>query len=551
MKNKILRLVGVIIFTFIIIASISACDTLSDTLPDSLPGSANPLSAAEVVEAYYTAQYENRFDDLLQYIDEQSLNIYSQAVESFESWRKRNSDLHFDNDITLEGILVESIGSIGEYEGFRVRVRLNFNGENRTFDEQDTYVIGDNDGYKVIVGNIIGVGEQVSSISRSINDNQIKLTTSYLYRVNGFAVVIEYTNESNVEFRFGWVNPSSVILETDVSTYSENIPLFTSIPPHGSDRVTALFNDAGGEVKQISVTNIVELDARGLPARTGGGDTIVLWDITDAFLAAGSEIPDNDGQEPEPEFDPEQVDLSSLSAVETVELYFTSIYNGFVEFAVGLLDEESLEASGLTKEGAVDAINAHLTENNYALKNMELQSVGSLNGFDGFSVSLTVDSGGFSKALNEGIHRTVRRDDGYKILVNDFISVVEPEPPNLDNNDFNIYASKVVKRLDSYTVTIEIVNNSSRDFAPGWTQGSSVIITTDEGTYSASLFMMNQHINTRFRAHHAYNFTVTIDNVSGNAQNISVDRILRLDNRGFPAGHNTTGTTHVIYERDR
>lgn|GEM_PF-5705171 len=538
----------ILMLTVLILMTTTACNAINELLPTSIKNISS-MSAAEVVEAYFTALYENRFDDALRYVDEQSLALRAEAFESVDDWRKRVVDMHFENDITLENILVESIGDIDGYEGFRVRIRLAVNGEQETFNEPNQYVIKSNDGYKVLAGNIIDVSDMSCTVSWNVNNEKLTIDTSFFYTVNGFAVASDFVNESSVNFQFGWVNTGSIIIETDVSTYSESFPHFTRVPAHGTNKVLVQFEGASGNVKRISITNLIELSGRGLPARTGDpGETVVLWDLEFPSINSESEHESKEDKEPEPEFDPEQIDLSALSAMEVVELFYTCIYKNHVDFAISLLDEESMEATGNTREGMLESIDDYLSQSEYVLEDIELKSVGNLNGFDGFSVAITVISNGILRTIDEGVSRTTQRDDGFKIIVNNTISAIEPEPPNLDNGDLNIFASRVVKSIDSYTVTIEVINNSSSTYKPGWVGGSKVILTTDEGTFSTEMFFMNQHISTQFMVHHTYTYLVTIEGVRGDVQKISVDSIIRLDSRGFPAGHNTTGATYVIFE---
>ena len=292
MKSKSV-LIGTTICIIFAVTGIAACDTISDLFPTSIKS----MGAAEVVEAYYSAIYENRFDDALEYVDEISLYLFSEAVIPIEDYRRRITDMHFDDDISLRNILVESIDYTDrfeelrqktrlddniEYEGFRVRVRLDKNGENTTIDEPDTYVVKRNDGYRILLGNILEPSESISRVTYAIDNDQLRIATTYLCLVNGFVVVIDYENESNVDFQLGWVDPGKVLLETDISIYSVPFPFGTRILAYTTDRIVIWVDDAFGDIQRISITNVIELSPRGLPVYAGdSGDTFLLWDSDD------------------------------------------------------------------------------------------------------------------------------------------------------------------------------------------------------------------------------------------------------------------------------
>jgi len=176
MKNNVLKILGVLILACFIAITLTSCTTENDKgnytrivsdnhskreLIDK-PGSEElevktevidfTMSAADVVEAFFSGIYQNMIDDALCFLDENSVMF---SLTSLDVLGRAFSDIISNADFVYLDTEVQSSDNINGYEGFSVIVNILQDGTKHTIDEGIIYTIRRDDGYKVLYGGFL------------------------------------------------------------------------------------------------------------------------------------------------------------------------------------------------------------------------------------------------------------------------------------------------------------------------------------------------------------------------------------------------------------
>lgn len=107
----------------------------------------------------------------------------------------------------------------------------------------------------------------------------------------------------------------------------------------------------------------------------------------------------------------------------------------------------------------------------------------------------------------------------------------------------DISIQQVETHKDEKLFTLKCINNTGSNFSYGWVDDSDLIITTNNGTYSAPLSGPKKiTAGETIRQ-------VTIENCPGEIQKVTVSKLCQLDDRGLPTLNNILNV--LIYDNSR
>jgi len=239
---------------------------------------------------------------------------------------------------------------------------------------------------------------------------------------------------------------------------------------------------------------------------------------------------------------PEITNPTSLNAKETLELYFTSIYNNEIDIALSLICDDSLYVYGYTKDFFHDHYTAFNFNNNYEFIDILLQNVYSLDDYEGYKTTVKVLENGVENTIDEGIHYVGQRNGVYKIIKFGAISRTEMPAQNTPDALLYMYITYIIQLIDGYAIVVETVNNTDFDFQIGWVTPGDAILSTDIGTYYNTF-----NVGSKIEANRRYTDTFVFNNARGQILNLSITNVTRLSATGL-ASPGDAGETFIVYQ---
>ena len=133
------------------------------------------------------------------------------------------------------------------------------------------YFIKENGSWRVL---LLGITEYDYYVSEG-EDDEIKITDAKVFKgVNGIQVDFTLSNRTDSEYSLGNNEPSSCELTTENKSHEIVFDKVINISAHSSIKLSCFFRSATGDVKNIQLENVFELDDNGNIKATDEGSTL-------------------------------------------------------------------------------------------------------------------------------------------------------------------------------------------------------------------------------------------------------------------------------------
>ena len=137
--------------------------------------------------------------------------------------------------------------------------------------------------------------------------------------------------------------------------------------------------------------------------------------VVDTSVYACEMLDEHERAKENPDTEPDN-EVCTMSAADVVEAYVSGIYQNRIEYALEFLDEDSVHFSFTSIEALSGRFADYISNADFLFIDTDVESIGTINGYEAFSVFINIEFDGVKETINEGVLFTVNRGDGFKIL---------------------------------------------------------------------------------------------------------------------------------------